>query len=153
MDTKWIEKPSPKSMRKGTGWFGQMNRCYLYEHKYCVMTRELTTKWGNVIHAAFRNTEGTDISWKEKQWIKDSLFGEDKTAIEVFPSKDRLVDAVNMYHLWIFKDRKFELPFGIHDDDVSERRSNAGLVEFEDFCRYLTTEELEMGQTLPIRIY
>lgn len=26
----------------------------------------------------------------------------------------------------------------------------AGLIEFEDFCRYLTTEELEQGQTLPI---
>lgn len=31
-----------------------------------------------------------------------------------------------------------------------DRWKNAGLVEFEDFCRYLTTEELEMGQTLPI---
>ena len=31
-----------------------------------------------------------------------------------------------------------------------DRWKNAGLVEFEDFCRYLTTEELEQGQTLPI---
>ena len=31
-----------------------------------------------------------------------------------------------------------------------DRWKNAGLIEFEDFCRYLTTEELKQGQTLPI---
>lgn len=31
-----------------------------------------------------------------------------------------------------------------------DRFPNSGLVEFEDFCRYLTREELEQGQTLPI---
>lgn len=32
-----------------------------------------------------------------------------------------------------------------------DRWKNSGLVEFEDFCRYLTTHELEQAQTLPIR--
>ena len=31
-----------------------------------------------------------------------------------------------------------------------DRWKNAGLIEFEDFCRFLTTRELEQGQTLPI---
>ena len=31
-----------------------------------------------------------------------------------------------------------------------DRCPNSGLVEFEDFCRYLTREELELGQTLPV---
>lgn len=31
-----------------------------------------------------------------------------------------------------------------------DRSNNAGLVEFDDFCRYLTTHELEQLQTLPI---
>ena len=31
-----------------------------------------------------------------------------------------------------------------------DRSPNSGLVEFEDFCRYLTRRELEQGQTLPI---
>lgn len=121
IDSKWIEKPSPKSMRKGTGWFGELNRCYLYEHKYCVLTREIKTEWGKVIHCAFRNAEGIDIPWAEKQWIKDSLFGENRVAIEVYPTKDRLVDEANMYHMWILPE-EFELPFGIHDEDKSERK-------------------------------
>lgn len=31
-----------------------------------------------------------------------------------------------------------------------DRWKNSGLVQFEDFCRYLTTRELELAQTLPI---
>ena len=124
MESKWIGKPSPKSMHKGTGWFSELDRAYVYEGKYAAMTREINTNfWGKVIHCAVRNAEGTEISWKEKQWIKDSLFGEDRIAIEVFPAKDRLVDAANMYHLWVFE-KGFELPFGIHDDDISERGKN-----------------------------
>lgn len=120
---KWIERPSPKAMREGRkgSWFNQMNHAYVYsedgESKYAVMTRELNTRWGKVIHAGMRNMEGTDIPWAEKQFIKNSLFGEDKTAIEVFPKTNRLVDAANFYHLWIFIDGNFELPFGIHVED------------------------------------
>lgn len=121
LNDRWIEKPSPKSMRKGSGWFGQMNRSYTYNGEYAAITREIDTEWGRVIHCAFRNKNGTEISWKEKQWLKDSLFGEDRVAIEVFPQKDRLVDTANMYHIWIFE-KGFELPFGIHDKDKSERK-------------------------------
>lgn len=121
VNDRWIEKPSPKSMRKGRGWFGKMNRSYTYNGEYAAMTREINTEWGKVIHCAFRNKNGTEISWKEKQWLKDSLFGEDRVAIEVFPQKDRLIDTANMYHIWIFE-KGFELPFGIHDKDKSERK-------------------------------
>lgn len=118
---KWIEGPAPKSMRVGKGWFGQLNKAYTYNSEYAAMTREIETEWGKVIHCAFRNLKGTDITWAEKQWLKNSLFGEDRIAIEVFPTKDRLVDAANMYHIWGLE-KGFELPFGIHDNDKSERK-------------------------------
>ena len=31
-----------------------------------------------------------------------------------------------------------------------DRSPNSGLIEFEDFCRYLTREELERAQTVPV---
>lgn len=120
---KWIERPSPKALRLGKkdSWYNQMNHTYVYYEdecpKYAVMTREIKTRWGKVIHAGMRNTEGTDIPWAEKQFIKNSLFGKEKVAIEVFPKESRLVDAAMFYHLWIFEDTNFELPFGIHDLD------------------------------------
>lgn len=49
-----------------------------------------------------------------------------------------------------------ECPNITHRDKINcltrkqDRRSNAGLVEFEGFCRYLTVKECEMAQTVPI---
>jgi len=31
-----------------------------------------------------------------------------------------------------------------------DRRNNSGLIDFQDFCRYLTTQELELAQTVPL---
>lgn len=31
-----------------------------------------------------------------------------------------------------------------------DRWKNSGLIAYKDFCRYLTTRELEIGQTLPV---
>ena len=120
MNKIWIEKPSPKSLGIGTGWFANINHVYKFEDKYVCLTREIETKWGKVTHCAIRNASSTDIPWAEKQWIKDTLFGEDRVAIEVFPREDRLIDEANMYHLWVFEEG-FELPFGIHSDDLSEK--------------------------------
>jgi hypothetical protein len=106
---KWIGKPSPKSMKVGTGWFGELDKAYS-DGEYAVMTRPVLTEWGQVIHACIRNTNSTDISWAEKQRIKNELFGKESTAIEVFPDESELVDEANMYHIWILP---MKLPFGL----------------------------------------
>ena len=31
-----------------------------------------------------------------------------------------------------------------------DRRNNSGLIDFDGFCRYLTTRELELAQTVPL---
>ena len=119
----WKLETSPKATVKYTGWMGEMSMCWRYNRQYVVMARRIQTAWGEVIHACIRNQSGTDISWSEKQWIKNSLFGEHSTAIEVFPRKDRLVDVANVYHLWILE-KGFELPFGIHENDKNNGMNN-----------------------------
>jgi hypothetical protein len=109
---EWIKKPSPKELKQGDGWFGEMDRVWIND-KYCVMTRTIQTEWGQVDHACIRNVSSTDIPWKEKQRIKNELWGEEYTAVEVFPKESELVDAANMYHLWVFKE--YKLPFNLHD--------------------------------------
>lgn len=113
----WKLETSPKATGKYSGWLGEMNMCWRYNREYVVMARRVQTQWGEVIHACIRNAANTDIPWSKKQWIKNSLFGENVTAIEVFPKKDRLIDDANMYHMWVFE-KGFDLPFGIHPDDV-----------------------------------
>lgn len=109
--SKWIGKPSPKSMRYGSGWVREMDRVFI-DGEYCVMIRNVETPWGTVEHACMRNVKETDIPWVEKQRIKNELFGEDRTAVEVFPATEKLVDAANMYHFWVLP-KEMELPFGL----------------------------------------
>ena len=107
----WEKQPSPKELgAKGVDWFSQLDKAWRND-KYAVMARTINTAWGVVDHACIRNVTGTDIPWKEKQKIKNELWGPEYTAIEVFPPESELVDAANMYHLWIFKG--YKLPFGL----------------------------------------
>lgn len=115
----WTEYPSPKDRKMGDGWFGELNHVYVSnDKKYCVMTRDLDTSIGLVTHACLRNQgsietnwNGTDISWAEKQRIKNEIFGEEALAIELFPKNSALVDQANMYHLWVLHD--FSFPFSL----------------------------------------
>ena len=84
-----------------------------------VMWHTVRTPWGDIKHVCLRNQAGTDVSWAEKQRIKNELFGRESHAIEVFPRMSRLVDEAPMSHLWVLPDT-FELPFGIHADDARE---------------------------------
>ena len=63
--------------------------------------------------ARFRAGSKAFSSWAVKQEIKNELFGDRRIAIEVFPTKKNLVDACDVYHLWLLP-KGTSLPFGIH---------------------------------------
>lgn len=108
--TGWTAHPSPMQLGMGTGWFAEISRVYRQENEYVVMVRDLETEWGTVRHACMRNADSTDIPWAEKQRIKNELFGNESTAIEVFPAETQLVDEAFMYHIWILPEG-FKMPF------------------------------------------
>lgn len=110
---RWIGKPSPKSMHMGRGWFGELNKTFT-DGEYAVMSRTIQTEWGLMDHVCIRNKDNTDISWLHKQTIKNELYGEERTAIEVFPAVSDLVDEANMYHLWILP-KGMKLPFSLKE--------------------------------------
>ena len=109
---KWTLKPSPNEKNRGNGWLHDMTTVFVDKDKnYCVMIREFNCEWGNVEHACIRNKENTDISWAEKQRIKNEIFGKEAVAIEIFPKESELVDEANMYHLWVLNDKNIKIPF------------------------------------------
>ncbi|MGM0806493.1 MAG: DUF7694 domain-containing protein [Bacillota bacterium] len=112
--TNWKRHAAPNSFKqhKHSGWFGEMDRAYSDGSSYAILIRTVETEWGLVEHAAIRNGDNTDIPWGEKQRIKNEVFGTERVAIEVFPKESELVDAANMYHLWILPE-DMELPFKI----------------------------------------
>ena len=123
----WKETVPPKMLHdnfgiyKGT-WMPQMDRCWYSEDGYSVMSRLIRTDWGKVEHVTIEYKANKDnhsmngerdIPWHIKQEIKNELFGENRTAIEVFPNEKHLIDVMDIYHLWVFE-KGFKLPFGIH---------------------------------------
>lgn len=44
------------------------------------------------------------ISWDMLQKIKDAFAGPEAVAIEIYPPHDRVVNCVNMRHLWLLGD-------------------------------------------------
>ena len=55
--------------------------------------------------------------WRHFQIIKNELCGEDREAVELFPSEDRLVDTANQYHLWVLP-KGLHMPFGFQTRKV-----------------------------------
>lgn len=114
--SEWKKERSPKEVGYGSGWCNDFDRCWREGRQYVVMSRQLKTEQGIVGHVCVRNVDNSDIPWIEKQRIKNELFGSDRTAIEVFPSQERLIDDAGMYHFWVLP-KEFELPFGLHESE------------------------------------
>lgn len=80
---------------------------------YVVQCYERHTDWGLVVIAMIRSNDGvSEPRWATKQRIKNELFGPDAVAFEVFPGEEDLVDAANMYHLWVMP-TGFVVPFSL----------------------------------------
>ena len=115
----WYKLIPPKMLQKHFGiyqgeWLPQMDKYWESSDGYSVMSRKIRSEWGVVEHVTIQRLGCFgDVPWAVKQEIKNELFGERATAIEVFPDERNLVDVCDVYHLWILPDG-FKIPFGIH---------------------------------------
>jgi hypothetical protein len=110
----WQSEKAPRDCgHAGRGWFGELDRAWS-NGIYAVMSRAVQTQWGEVEHVCIRNVGNSDIPWRDKQRIKDELFGADRVAVEVFPESGDLVDDAGMYHLWILP-AGYRLPFSLKE--------------------------------------
>ena len=129
----WIKGLPPQMLHEQFGiyngqWLPEMDRCWIrVEDGVCVCSRLIRTPVGNVEHVTItRKTDKNNLfgpkggfSWAEKQEIKDELFGKKRCAVEVYPAEDRMVDAADVYHLWVFE-KGYRLPFGIHPKEYTK---------------------------------
>jgi len=108
----WTELKAPYSCFKSINfecenWFSQMSKCWTND-TYFVGSRYIAEY--KVEHIAICRKDGNIVTWSEKQKIKDELFGKDRTAIEIYPPSNELIDDGNVYHLWVYK-RGYKFPF------------------------------------------
>lgn len=107
----WETIAMPVGIRGGSGWcldVRSVHRNWLY----VVLDRPVSTEWGAVHHLAIRTASSLEPPWRDKQRIKDELFGPEFTAVEVMPPRGELIDEADMYHIWVLPPG-FLLPFTI----------------------------------------
>ena len=110
----WERMPPTPAMLASTGWCGEITEI-ARNWLYVVLIRPVDTPWGGVHHLAIRTASNLEPPWRDKQRIKDELFGPSCTAIEVMPPAGELVDEADMYHMWVLP-AGFRLPFTLAED-------------------------------------
>jgi hypothetical protein len=80
----------------------------------------------DMIHLNIRRRDGKSIfrDWRHFQRIKNELVGEECEAVEIYPAESRLNDTSNKYHLWVFTDPNYRIPFGLEARDVVDDSGN-----------------------------
>ena len=75
---------------------------------YIVQVFNHTCGWGMVKRVMIRrNDELPEHDWNKLQRIKNEVFGEEATALEVYPKQRNLIDVANIYWLWIMPEDFF----------------------------------------------
>lgn len=107
----WEHFDMPDGLPRGGGWCREVRRVSR-NRLYAVLDRPVPTDWGIVHHLAIRTASSLEPPWRDKQRIKDEMFGEAFTAVEVMPPRGELIDEADMYHIWVLPNG-FLLPFTI----------------------------------------
>ena len=153
MSRNWYQGIDPKTLQSKFEiyhgeWMPQLDRYWFSDDGYSVMSRLISTEWGKVEHITIQNSKmkGGDVPWSVKQEIKNELFGENRIAIEIFPAQNRLVDVMDVYHLWILP-KNFKMPFGIHPKDTKCSVVNRGSLPItqEVIDNIRNMEEIQKG--------
>jgi hypothetical protein len=83
-----------------------ITRCFSNNRYVVMIDDKAKTDKGIAILAMIQMHGDTPIPnhWRELQNIKNELFGPETIGVEFFPAESQLVDAHNIYWLWIFDD-------------------------------------------------
>ncbi len=76
-------------------------------------------------HLSIKNKDrSAKVDWRNFQYIKNQIVGEENEGCEIYPSESRLVDTANSYHIWVFENPETKFPFGFPQRLVSEKSFN-----------------------------
>lgn len=100
----WETFPAPNGIGGSPGSWTHLVRKVHRNGWIAVLERPINnTPLGPVTHLAIRTATNAELTWSELQRLKNELMGEDRMAIQVYPRQADLIDAADMYHLWVFE--------------------------------------------------
>ena len=90
--------------------------------RYAVSIRGIIADDGTkMAHLSIKRIDRAVIDdWRDLQTIKNMIVGPERDAVQIFPRESHLVDTSNQYHLWVFIDDGYVLPFGFKERYISD---------------------------------
>lgn len=68
-----------------------------------------------MLHLSIKRIDKQPVhDWRDLQWIKSEIVGPENEAVEIYPAESRVIDTANQYHLWVFIDPTYRIPFGFN---------------------------------------
>lgn len=112
---------NPYTLKWAHGWLAEVTK-FAENGVFSVLMRDFeAAPIGIVSHAAISSIgHYTDITWAERQKIKNELFGRERAAVEVMPPESELVDGANMYHIWVMPPG-YVMPFTLATRDIGNK--------------------------------
>lgn len=99
-----IRIPSPKLL--------EVEKAFFNNH-YEVLIRPFECEWGDCLHLYIRRVNKKSFKdWSVLQSIKNELVGPSRTAVEVYPPDNEVIDQHHWYHLWVFPGG-MQIPFSL----------------------------------------
>lgn len=125
----WRKMTTPPTVQGGNSWERQINEIWASKtskiSQVCQMRFFESKKFGKMTHYIIKKIDEERI---KREGVVAAIYSEEPTyadktailtrfqkaknyAIEVFPTRNNLVDGANLYHMWEFKERV--LPFSL----------------------------------------
>jgi hypothetical protein len=121
----WMEQMSVGREEAIRGIEADWARCrYFVNDLYQVEVRPVDGLEGVMVQLNIRRRDGNVIfrDWRHFQEIKNQLVGPECEGVELYPAESRLTDTTNKYHIWVFTDPTYRVPFGFPTRDVEPGR-------------------------------
>lgn len=121
---KW-QKTTFSQESMGNSWCTQISEAWTYNGNmnFVVQKRVFTCKLGTMEHIIIQKISRKNIlsgnlfdsiepTYADKLNIRKIIEKENQDMIEIFPKESTLVDAANLYHLWVLP-KDYQFPFSI----------------------------------------
>jgi hypothetical protein len=98
-------------------------------------------------HLSIKNKDrSANVDWRNFQYIKNQLVGDECEGAELFPAESRLIDGANQWHIFCFQNPEIRFPFGFfHGRMVTEKTFIKNVVQrpFPDERKPIDLKECE----------
>ena len=107
-------------------WINDKYQVNILRGKDCDQYVHIEEYKGKCDYLSIKTLEKEPIhDWRDLQQIKNELCGENREALEIYPSEHRLVDTANQYHLWVIP-KDAQIPFGFTHREVYTKEQDGG---------------------------